>query len=271
MNPRLRPKVEAVFGILVLLTPRKAVVEGSEMLLAKDRICIQMALSGTWEPRNTRLLRETIREGDIVVDIGAHIGYHTLILSKLVGDRGHVYAFEPDALTFSLLRKNVEMNGCRNVTLERKGLSDKSGSAFLGGWTLVSAAGKPEHDPNDEMKQVEILTLDDFFGKDIPEIAFMKIDIEGHEINAVRGAVETLRRSKGVKILTEFDPFRWLKGGINPREYLDLLSQLGFRISVVDPTRDEMETIQDFDEMLRRYNQMGRSLDLFCVRDSLAK
>ena len=271
MNPQLRPKVEAVFGVFVLLTPRKAVVEGSEMFLAKDRICIQMALSGTWEPRNTRLVRDTVREGDIVIDIGAHVGYYTLILSKLVGNRGHVYAFEPDADNFNLLKMNVEMNKCRNVTLERRGLSDKSGAALLGGWTLVSSADKPEHHPDDEIKQVEVVALDDFFGEDIPEIAFVKIDIEGHEINAVRGAVQTIERSKRIKILTEFDPFRWSKGGVNPREYLDLLAQCGFRMSIVDPTNVEMEPIRDFGEMLRRYSQMGRSLDLLCVRESLGE
>jgi len=65
------------------------------------------------------LLRRLIKEGQVVVDVGAHIGYYTVLLARMVG-KGRVFAFEPEPSNFSLLAKNVEINGCKNVVLVKK-------------------------------------------------------------------------------------------------------------------------------------------------------
>src|SRR5437867_3185244 len=72
---------------------------------------------GVFEPFETQLVQQMVRPGDVVLDVGANIGYYTLIFAELVGEQGHVYAFEPDPRNFAFLAKNVHSNRYRNVTL----------------------------------------------------------------------------------------------------------------------------------------------------------
>ena len=78
--------------------------------------------SGTYEPEETRLFRSKCRPGDTVIDVGANVGWYTVIASKLVGKKGRVIAFEPEPVNFAILKKNVLANGCENVILELKAL-----------------------------------------------------------------------------------------------------------------------------------------------------
>ena len=86
---------------------------------------------GFYDQFQTEIVKKIIKKGDIVLDVGAHIGYFTLIFAKLVGKNGKVFAFEPDPTNFDLLTKNVEINGYKNVILVRKAFSDKTGKTNL--------------------------------------------------------------------------------------------------------------------------------------------
>lgn len=83
------------------------------------------------DPEVRLALEKFLRPGDVAVDVGAHIGYFTLIMSKLVGENGSVFAFEPEPLNFALLSKNVAANNIKNAFLLRKALSEKSGRINL--------------------------------------------------------------------------------------------------------------------------------------------
>ena len=116
-----------------------------------------------WEDLETRWILHTIRAGDVFVDVGANIGYYTVIAAKIVGDQGHVYAFEPDPTSFAILKANVERNGLANVTLEQKALSNEPGSLRL----FLAHQNKGDHRIFDEdgaarpFLDVEALRLDD--------------------------------------------------------------------------------------------------------------
>src|SRR5688572_13621160 len=77
-----------------------------------------------WAEAETRLFRELIRPGMVVVDVGANIGYFSLLASTLVGPTGRVYAFEPDPVNCALLRKNVRLNRVTNIEVIESALSD---------------------------------------------------------------------------------------------------------------------------------------------------
>ena len=267
-NRAINPFAEALLSRLVLLTPETAIVGGARMYLAKDRISLQMALSKTWEPRNSALVQEHVRRGDTVVDVGAHIGYFTLLFSRLVGKDGRVYAFEPNPGNYQLLKMNIEANECRNVIIEQKAVSDRTGTSRLKYGMICGANAGSDSCISDDSLPVETVSLDEYFGDEKVQISFLKMDIEGHELSALRGAARTIERSESMKILTEFDPFRWLKVGVNPKEFLELLARVGFEVSIIDSTRAELQLVTNHDLMVRRYNQMGKNLDLFCVRAS---
>jgi FkbM family methyltransferase len=129
-----------------------------------------------------------------VYDIGAHVGFYTLLASKLVGVRGRVIAFEPLPRNLYFLKEHLRLNGCSNVTVIAAAVGDTPGvigfeeepSSSMG---RVSSAGN---------LRVSMVTLDDLTGKgDIPPPNYVKIDIEGAEMKALDGA----RR-----LFTEFRP-----------------------------------------------------------------
>ena len=87
---------------------------------------------GMWEPRQTRAVSRLVKRSDICLDIGANIGWYTMLLSKLVGDTGAVHAFEPDPRAFFMLSDNVTLNeGPSNIVLNKIGLSKIAGSGTL--------------------------------------------------------------------------------------------------------------------------------------------
>ena len=88
---------------------------------------MRLSTRGYYEPFITAFVKDMIKEGDIVIDIGAHIGYYTLLFSKLVGKTGKVFAFEAHPDNFTLLKQNVETNGYTNVVVENKAVSNYNG------------------------------------------------------------------------------------------------------------------------------------------------
>ncbi len=102
-----------------------AEVQGQKMFLDKKDV-LGLSINGVYEPLETKLVRKEVKKSDVVLDIGANIGYYTLILAKLVGKKGRVFAFEPDPTNFALLKKNISINGYKNVILVPKAVAGKT-------------------------------------------------------------------------------------------------------------------------------------------------
>ncbi len=96
-----------------------AEVQGSKMFLDPGD-SLNLSINGVYGELDTQIIREQIKEGDIVIDVGANIGYYTLIFAQLVGKTGKVFAFEPEPKNFEILKKNIEINNYGNVTVEKK-------------------------------------------------------------------------------------------------------------------------------------------------------
>lgn len=184
---------------------------------------------GGHEKAVAELFKDIVKEGMRVVDAGAHIGYYTLLAAKRVGKSGKVFAFEPEPYGYSLLSKNIELNQFDNVVLVRKAISDKEGTARLWLPPCREAASIFASRDADESTLVETITLDEFF-KDNPSIDVIKMDIEGAEMAALKGAREIISRNKNLKILLEFHPLGILASGYSPEELLRDLRRNGFRL-----------------------------------------
>ena len=85
---------------------------------------LALSIFKIYEPNQTKIVKKYVHEGDVVIDVGAHVGYYTLLMAQLVGKNGKVYSFEPDPVNFELLKKSVEINGFENVVLIQKAVSD---------------------------------------------------------------------------------------------------------------------------------------------------
>lgn len=156
------------------------------------------------ERQELRALLSAIRPGDIAVDCGAYKGSYLWSLSRAVGP-GRVVAFEPQADLARYLQEVTVRCGLRNVTVENKAVSDHEGRMTL---SLPGGSASPgasleqnfDDDPNRAVEEVEVVSLDGYFGDSTSRIAALKIDVEGHELAVFRGAERLLEKHSPVLV-----------------------------------------------------------------------
>ena len=209
--------------------------------LRHEGISRTLAVHGIREVDHTKLFQEELEEGMIVVDIGANIGYYALIAASTVGKKGKVYAIEPDPRNFELLKKNIEINGFSDfVEAHQIAISDHSGDArfYLSSKTNLNTAFDPGKNGTcfshkvEKTIDVKAASLDDF-AKDIESINFIRMDIEGYEVEAFRGMINTLRTARvPCKILFEAHPHLY-SGERDLRPVLQEVIDSGFKVKVV--------------------------------------
>jgi len=220
---------------------------------------------GAHEPETTDFLKRTleIRDGDVLLDVGANIGWYSLVLDRIAGEaRADIYAFEPDPENFVLLGENRALNAAQRVHPVQLGVSDRTGTFELhrfGG----SNRGRHSMLPIHEGGTIEIrtITLDEFWaheelGERIPR--FLKMDIEGFELAALHGAEGVLARCPFVML--EYSPRYMSAAGIEPSGLLDFMSGQGYTPAVL---RDGALAPVTREELLAS----DRHVDLFWHRD----
>jgi FkbM family methyltransferase len=247
---------------------RTQVLGHSVFLDPADRVVGPALLQdGCFEPLETSLISREIKLDNVVLDVGANIGYYTLIFARLVGPEGKVFAFEPDPDNFRLLKKNVRANGYNNVVFVNKAVADRSGVTRL----FVCPDNKGDHrlyDSGDGRRSIDVDTvaLDDYFADYQGAIDFIKVDIQGSEAAALRGMRGLLDRNQDVKLVTEFWPFGLIRGGAEAANYLDELCHHGFQLQEIDETKDEIAPVV-IEDLLRRYVPETEDFtNLYCVR-----
>lgn len=239
--------------LLTSLKTDYTVVLGNKMYL-DECDALELSLNGIYEPTETKLIQSIIKPGDNVVDIGAHIGYYTLIMSKLVGPTGMVFAFEPDEGNFELLEKNVKLNGCTNVMLENMVVTDTVGPVKL--FNGDESSNPTIVGSDDKFTLVNGTSLDTYF-RGI-NVDFIKMDVEGAEYLVLKGAVRLLRTD--VKIITEFYP-KVLP--VTAMEFLDLLT--GFDLYMIDEDSKRV-TLTTPAVLGQDYSSTDRVTNLLCTK-----
>jgi FkbM family methyltransferase len=163
-------------------------------LRTNDRLGHRLVVEERFEPEVRKTIRNAVKPGMTVLDIGANLGYYSLEMAWLVGPTGRVFAFEPQPLMVSELKANVEMNGLRNVTICAVALSNESGEApfFL---PVVGDEGMGSFQNNGRttvsgVTTVPCSTLDGLQATlGIDTVDFIKMDVEGAELQVVEGAL----------------------------------------------------------------------------------
>jgi len=159
---------------------------------------------GGWEPDVAEAFKAHVRPAATVYDIGANYGMHTLLLSRLVGANGLVYAFEPNPLIARSLREQLDLNKLVNVKTVEQALSNETGEA----WFQVDESSATGHLSQERGSfRVEVTTLDDFVFRDghkPPDL--LKVDIEGAESRMLKGGMIVLERFRPVMIIELHNP-----------------------------------------------------------------
>lgn len=176
-----------------------------------------------YEVGTTSLCKWLIKPGMTTVDVGANIGYYTLLFSKLVGPNGKVYAFEPHPEIFQILKHNIKKR--RNVVAFQKAVANVNGEIefFLSKRTRSHGFFVPNEFRTGSCK-VEAVCLEDFcFNEGIAECDFIKIDVEGAEPLAIEGMTNLISLSRRIFVVLEFNPSALCIGHMDPRGFLNML------------------------------------------------
>jgi len=166
-----------------------------------DRVQENM-LWGVFEEIETRVVSRLLKQGDTFFDIGANVGYYTLLAARIVGLEGRVHAFEPCPTNTAALHGSLVHNAFHNVCLNQMPVSDYTGRIVLhtvagdsGAASCIKASSRPG-----QAMDVPCICLDEYIRDTKCErIALMKIDVEGSEWAVLRGMVETLRNAPPVR------------------------------------------------------------------------
>jgi FkbM family methyltransferase len=199
---------------------------------------------GPMEPGVYAVFKRIIRPGMFVADIGANIGLYTLLAARLLQGSGRVFSFEPTPGIFDILRNNVQLNGHLEagiVKMHNVAISDSRSRM-----TFFSNPEDSTHNSlfaeSEGMQRLEVdaITLDGLLGPE-SRLDFVKMDVEGAEPLALRGMQALLRNNPQMVAVMEFAPEHLRRGGHQPAGFLDELSQMGLRASIIEDQTGELQ------------------------------
>ena len=249
------------------LKPDWVEIEGRKMYL-DDGDALFLSINGIHEKIITNLIKKEIHSGDVVLDIGAHIGYYTLQFANLVGSTGKVYAFEPEPKNFELLKKNVQINKHDNVVLIQKIVSDKDGIVefFISKFDSIGNKLFKSNEAGSSIK-IESTTLDEYFKDLKKKIDFIKMDIQGGEGKAILGMKNLLKENKNLKIIQEWWPDALKQNHANPEDHLKFLQHIGYKFYEIDGTIKKDILPITIEQLLGKYpNSLIEDINLFCKK-----
>jgi len=196
-----------------------------------------------YEPTVFNYLKRSLRPGAVVLEVGAHVGTFTVLLARWVGLTGQVYAFEPAPRPRAALEDHLVLNRVREkVCIVPAAVSDHSGLArfFTCSFSPENTLS-PKHTrlPKADGIEIPVTTIDAFCGAHQVVPSLLKIDIEGFELHALRGATRTLTRYRPA-VVVEFHPMNWSEIGVGPCEVSALLTALRYRVVCLDGQADPL-------------------------------
>ncbi len=195
---------------------------------------------GVFEEELQQLFCQLVKPGSVFFDIGAHVGFFTLLASQLVTPSGKVFAFEPMPRNVRLLERHLRLNKLQNVTVVEAAVAEKIGTTLFAAGPSY-AKGSMAHATPDGAISVNTLALDDLVGKgEVPLPDFIKMDIEGAELLALKGARELLTKGHPTIFLSTHSA--QLRAGC-----CAFLDSLGYYVAPLNG-----KTIEETDQLLAR-------------------
>lgn len=216
------------------------------------------------EKYETALFEKIVEEEMIVVDVGANVGYYSLLAARLVGNSGMVYAFEPMPKSYELLCKNIDLNHYDNVIAINKAVSNRSGRAKF--WYERDWWGSPsfsqlcvltvsKHKTFEEggFIEVETIALDEFFENVVGnlKVDVIKVDTGGAEGLVTEGVEKIFRSNNNLKVFMEWWPDALNDLGTDPLQLLYKLQEYGFEIKFINEAKQVIEPIDIEEEKYR--------------------
>jgi FkbM family methyltransferase len=177
-------------------------------------------------------LERLVRPGMTVLDVGGNLGLYTLLLSRLVGPSGRIVTFEPDPELFALLRRNCELNGCANVEAHNLALGRRRDRLVLRKMILNSGDNTLGAGGSGLFRRevtIDVVALDEFLPGLRPDL--VKIDVQGWELEVLRGMERTLAACPAAALYLEYWPEGFRRAGYTADDLVGFLRERGYRLS----------------------------------------
>lgn len=203
----------------------------------RDLVSRRLQEDRCWEPFETSLWLAAQRPGDVVVDVGANLGYFALLSALAEAPPTAVLAFEPAADNVALLRANLELDGCHDrVEVVHGALARETGHGTL--WRSQANGGDHQIYRGDGDRDGETIRLfrgDEFLASRVEHIDLLKVDTQGSEVAVLGGLWPLLARSRErLRMLIELTPYSLRLAGASGRELIEMLAELDLPLSIVD-------------------------------------
>lgn len=178
-------------------------------------------------------IEKFIKPGMTVVDVGANIGFYTLLLSDLVGRKGRVYSFEPEKSNFNHLKKMCRNR--HNVILNNLavGEKDETINLYISNQLNVDHLTYNSHEKR-RIVPIKSISLDKYFSNKEP-IDFILVDTQGFDYYVLKGSINVLKHSNNIAVISEFCPYDLRRAGVSSKTFLSFLKKMGFHIHFLNP------------------------------------
>ncbi len=245
----------------------KISVEGITLLVDAADVAVSRSIlqEGTYEAHVTRVFRRYIRPGWRVVDVGANVGYYSMLAASLVGSQCEVLAFDPNSENARLVLLNAAENEFHNVRLFPLALAESAGYAYF--TTHIGSNGSFIADEQARLADgrgvvVPTARLDDLVHAPVD---FIKLDVEGAEYRVLRGGQRLIAESRPI-ISSEISCDMISRiSNTEPRTYLSFFARYGYAIHIISRISGQIELVVDIDALLRDWGSWWRIEDLLML------
>jgi FkbM family methyltransferase len=215
----------------------------ADLLSKQERICVRGGIRfhldlsqtidrniyfGGWERRTISFLKSTLKSGDIVIEVGANVGAHTLLMAQSVLPSGRVYAFEPTEFASKKLRRNLDLNpNLTNVSVHKNLVTN--GTHTVPRLQIASSWRSDGKQVIPETVSVPAISIDEFVATNaLPSLSLLKIDVDGYDLKVLRGARETILRFRPI-IFVELCQYALAEQGDSIQDLFLLMTEIGCR------------------------------------------
>ncbi len=255
-RPRPYPYIlEDVYGIRFIYYPW-------------DTVPIKQSISRSFYDDEFGAIRKLVKKDDVIIDLGANVGIHAAFMSKLVGEKGKVFSFEPVPATFDQLQETMVLNRIKNTQTYMQAAGDTEKlipmSIFPEQFSAWNTFGKPEFEGVEPVGTIKVptVTMDRFCGRaKITHINFLKIDVEGFELQALRGSKDLLEKGAVDYISFEISQVPLKGAGASATDVFKILEKYGYKSYRYDKKADKFTgPYSDSAEFYENYYASQRDL-----------
>lgn len=250
---------DIVREVKISLTSKNRIIKFSISLdlsqLSQKMMWENISNNRLYEQETSRLFLEMLEEGDTFIDIGAHVGYFSLLTAATVGESGRVFSFEPELSNFKNLQNNIHKNNFHHVHLNNMAVGSKDGDSIFyinsdndGGHALWDVGLHPfnEKSRSEKIKtNIKVVSLDNFFkDHELDKLKLIKIDTEGTEHSIIKGGTGIITKYRIPYIICEINRIGLMHMGTDENNLRTLLGELGYKSYLLCSTPEGAKIIK---------------------------